>query len=52
MKKNVKRLFVEEGKLNIRGLEKAISKGWIVEKDKEDMIESKGEEICSILNLS
>lgn len=50
MKSDIERLYVEEGRLNIRGLERAVTKGWIAEEDKESMIESKGEDICSTLN--
>lgn len=50
MKSDIKRLYVECGKLNIRGLEKAVSKGWITEKEMEVLIESKGEVICTTLN--
>lgn len=50
MESDIKRLYIEEGKLNIRGLEKAITKGWLTEEEKESLIESKGEAICTTLN--
>lgn len=43
MFENISRLYNED-KLNIRGLEKAVKKGWITEDEKEKMIKEKGDE--------
>lgn len=50
MFENIKRLFVEENKLNIRGLENAVLKGWITNEQKEELILEKGELFCMTLN--